>query len=40
MIARDLMEAFNLSKCEVNEDGENGAVLTYTAGYHLTERED
>jgi hypothetical protein len=30
MIARDLMEAFNLSKCEVNEDGENGAVLTYT----------
>ena len=29
MIARGLMGAFNLSKCEVNEDGENGAVLTH-----------
>ena len=28
MIARDLIEAFDLSKCEVSEDGENGAVLT------------
>lgn len=28
MIARELIEHFGLSKCEVNEDGENGAVLT------------
>jgi hypothetical protein len=30
MIARDLINAFGLSKCEVSEDGENGAVLTYS----------
>lgn len=30
MIARELMEEFNLSQCEVGEDGENGAVLTVT----------
>ena len=29
MIARDLMIAFTLSKCEVSEDGENGAIVTY-----------
>ena len=28
MIARKLITEFNLSMCEVNEDGENGAVLT------------
>lgn len=28
MLARDLMEEFDLLECEVNEDGENGAVLT------------
>jgi len=36
MIARDLIDAFNLSKCEVSEDGENGAVLTYTVEPELT----
>lgn len=30
MIARDLIEAFGLVKCEVNEDGENGAILEVT----------
>jgi len=28
MIARELIEEFGLSKCEVNEDNENGAILT------------
>jgi hypothetical protein len=28
MIARELIEEFDLSRCEVNEDGENGAILT------------
>lgn len=27
MLALDLINQFNLSSCEVNEDGENGAVL-------------
>ena len=27
MIARKLIEEFNLCQCEVNEDGENGAIL-------------
>lgn len=27
MIARELIEQFGLSQCEVNEDGENGAIL-------------
>ncbi len=36
MIARDLLETFGLSKCEVNEDGENGAVLTYISTTLLT----
>lgn len=30
MIARDLIEEFNLTRCEVNEDNENGAILTVT----------
>lgn len=28
MIAKDLIEKFGLSQCEVNEDGENGAIVT------------
>lgn len=28
MIARELIDQFGLSRCEVNEDGENGAILT------------
>lgn len=28
MIARELIEEFNLTSCEVSEDGENGAILT------------
>lgn len=28
MIAHELIKQFNLSRCEVSEDGENGAVLT------------
>jgi len=28
MIARELVLEFNLSQCEVNEDGENGAIVT------------
>lgn len=28
MIARALVETFGLSRCEVSEDGENGAVVT------------
>jgi len=28
MIASDLINHFNLSRCEVSEDGENGAVVT------------
>lgn len=27
MIAQDLCEAFNLTKCEVSEDGENGGLV-------------
>jgi len=30
MIARELIEHFNLSRCEVSEDGENGAIVTRT----------
>lgn len=28
MIARELIDRFELSRCEVSEDGENGAILT------------
>jgi hypothetical protein len=28
MIARELIETFDLCRCEVSEDGENGAILT------------
>lgn len=28
MIAKELISKFNLSKCEVSEDGENGAIVT------------
>ena len=28
MIANELIDRFNLSSCEVNEDGENGAIVT------------
>ena len=28
MIAKELIEGFDLSKCEVNEDNENGAIVT------------
>ena len=28
MIAEKLIEEFDLSRCEVNEDGENGAIVT------------
>ncbi len=28
MIAKELIAKFNLSKCEVSEDGENGAIVT------------
>lgn len=28
MIAEELIEEFNLSRCEVNEDNENGAIVT------------
>lgn len=28
MIAEDLIEAFDLSRCEVSEDNENGAIVT------------
>jgi hypothetical protein len=28
MLAEELIEAFDLSKCEVSEDNENGAILT------------
>ena len=28
MIARELLDVFNLSCCEVSEDGENGAIVT------------
>ena len=28
MIAEELINEFNLSKCEVNEDNENGSILT------------
>ena len=28
MIAKELITKFNLSRCEVSEDGENGAIVT------------
>ncbi len=28
MLATELLEFFNLSRCEVNEDNENGAIVT------------
>jgi len=28
MIAEELIKEFNLTRCEVNEDGENGSILT------------
>ena len=28
MIAQELIDSFGLSRCEVSEDGENGAVVT------------
>ena len=28
MIAKELIEEFELTKCEVSEDGENGAIVT------------
>jgi len=28
MLAEELIEEFNLSRCEVNEDNENGAIVT------------
>ena len=28
MIANKILNQFNLSRCEVNEDGENGAIVT------------
>ena len=28
MIAEELIELYDLSKCEVNEDGENGCIIT------------
>lgn len=31
MLAFDLINKFNLSSCEVNEDGENGAILKVNA---------
>lgn len=31
MIANDLIDRFNLTCCEVNEDGENGAVVSVVA---------
>jgi hypothetical protein len=30
MIAEELISKFDLSKCEVSEDGENGAIVTVT----------
>ena len=30
MIAEELISKFDLQKCEVNEDGENGAIVTVT----------
>jgi hypothetical protein len=30
MIAEELIEQFELSRCEVSEDGENGAIVTST----------
>ena len=30
MIARELIDAFGLTRCEVSEDNENGAILTVT----------
>lgn len=32
MLAEKLIEAFDLCQCEVNEDGENGAIVFNTAG--------
>ena len=31
MIAAELIDAFDLCQCEVNEDGENGSILYNTA---------
>lgn len=28
MLGRELIEKFNLTRCEVSEDGENGAIIT------------
>ena len=33
MIARDLMDKYTLSRCEVSEDNENGAVVTRHCRY-------
>lgn len=32
MLAEELIDRFGLSKCEVNEDNENGAIVTATLG--------
>lgn len=34
MIAKELIEQFGLIKCEVNEDNENGAVVSIDHGNH------
>jgi hypothetical protein len=28
MLGKELIEKFNLTRCEVDEDGENGAIVT------------
>lgn len=33
MLAEELIERFDLCKCEVNEDGENGAIVTVKDTY-------
>jgi hypothetical protein len=33
MLAEELITQFNLSKCEVNEDNENGAIVTVQRVY-------
>jgi hypothetical protein len=35
MIAQELIDEFGLSRCEVSEDGENGAVLTVAEHSHV-----
>lgn len=37
MIAKELITKFNLSRCEVSEDGENGAIVT--VGEELVKHE-